>query len=535
MDKLQPLIRNHFWILAGLSLPIILYGYYSANSQLKAATAAQVEKLESTKRNVSSGNEANEKYIKKLKFINENLESYVDDSIIDLWKHQQARMTWPSLVAERVPKEFLGEFEQQVPFIYKGAFDEVYRRLMERVQPVRPLDPMTVVNPNTPLGPNQKVVLMANLPQPSFGQFAVSSQEMWDAQIDVWLTEILLDSIVAMNKDKESVRESVIRRLDLLQLMGGSGEPLTADAAAGGDMGGEMGMPGGMGGGRGGQTQKLEGKVGFNPAEEFGPDLDQGAGGGEMGMPSGGMDGVGGAAVPPKRYIGETEEKPYLERGFYMSVIIQQTKIADFIVQLANSDWPVQVRRFQVGVNPYQTFQPMSGDAGGSMMPDFQPSFSSGLGGAGGMDAEGGSGFGGGFNAGVYRSGEKAPPRPNPYSTNLPRVAAEAMNHPDLVRLDLAGVITIYKQPVEILAAVEARKLEKLNAAAPNAVPTGSAAETDSGSDAGAAPVGESMTEPGAPAGELGEPATEPASPEPASPDAAPPAGEESAAPAGGL
>src|SRR5690606_32163531 len=74
------------------------------------------------------------------------------------------------------------------------------------------------------------------------------------------------------------------------------------------------------------------------------------------------------AAAPPKRYTAETEEAPFLERGFYLSVIIMQTKIPDFIVTLANSDWPVQVRRFQVGVNPYRVDQSTTSQGFGAGM-----------------------------------------------------------------------------------------------------------------------------------------------------------------------
>ncbi|HWL08149.1 MAG TPA: hypothetical protein VNQ76_07090, partial [Planctomicrobium sp.] len=429
MDKLQPLIRHHFWILSGLIIPLVLYGFYSANGQLRAATQARESRLDQVKSGVSSGREANDDYITKLKFINGSLEAYVDDAIVDLWKHQQARMTWPRLVADRIPADFLGEFNQQVPNIYKGTYDEAYRRLQERVQPVRPLDPMVLPNPKASIGPNQKVVLMANLPQAHFEQFGVTSQEMWDAQIDIWMTELLLDSIVKVNQDKESVRESVVRRLDRLELLGGTGEPTTTDAGMSGE-GGMSEFEGGMGGmrrsGRGGMGANVKGSVAFNPAEEFGPASAAGAGGGDMGMDMGMSEGGTGGPALPKRYIGaDDESKPFFERGFYMSVTIQQSKIADFIVQLANSDWPVQVRRFQVGANPYRVIQSRGTTDGFSgEMSDFNlPAF--------GSSPEGGfSGSSGNFDAGVYRSGDRtATLRPNPYAANLPSFAAESMNH----------------------------------------------------------------------------------------------------------
>lgn len=474
MDKLQPLIRHRFWILAGLVVPLVMYGYYSANGQLKAATAAREEKLKSTLNGISSGIAPNEDYIKNLTVFNEFLEASVDDAIVQLWQNQQKRMTWPPLVANKVPKDFLGPFDQQVPLIYKGAYEEVFRKLQERVQPVRPLDPMARFDRNKPIQPNQKVVLMANLPQVTFGQF-VTSEETWDAQIDVWMTELLLDAIVKMNEGKDSATEAVIRRLDVLQLMGGDGTPKTSDSGSSGmegDMMGGMGMEAsamGMGMGGGGQgAANIPTKVDFDPAEEFGPAVDNAGGMGEMSMDMMSMEGAGGGTgpAPPRRYIGDPEAAPYFERGFYMSVIIQQNKIADFIIELANSDWPVQIRRFQVGVNPYRTNQPQGSF---ESMPGVMDEFSIGEAGlgnfgppametapsmAGGLEFSGQPGMGGFGDA----MGGRGVVRPNIFAQNLPPFATQAMNHPDLVRLDVCGVITMYKQPTEVLEAVKVRK-----------------------------------------------------------------------------
>ncbi|WP_437190749.1 hypothetical protein [Planctomicrobium sp. SH527] len=526
MDKLQPLIRQRFWILAGLVLPLVMYGYYSANSQLKAATAAREEKLKSTLNGVSSGIAPNEDYIKQLTVFNEFLEASVDDAIVQLWQQQQKRMTWPPLVANKVPKDFLGPFDQQVPLIYKGAYEEVFRKLQERVQPVRPLDPMARFDRNKPIQPNQKVVLMANLPQVTFGQF-VTSEETWDAQIDVWMTELLLDAIVKMNEGKDSATEAVIRRLDILQLLGGDGTPKTSDSGSSGMEGDMMGgmeasaMGMGMGGGSQGAAN-IPTKIDFDPAEEFGPALDSAGGMGEMSMDMMSMEGAGGTGpAPPRRYIGDPEAAPYFERGFYMSVIIQQNKIADFIVELANSDWPVQVRRFQVGVNPYRTNQPQGGfESMPGVMDEFSmgeagmgafgpPTMEAGPSMAGGLEFSGQPGMGGFGDA----MGGRGVVRPNIFAQNLPPFASQAMNHPDLVRLDVCGVITMYKQPTEVLEAVKVRKANPQSPAG-GAGPAGAAPA--------AAPAVEPTTEPTA------EPATEEGTPAPT----AMPAAADGAAPA---
>jgi len=515
MDKLKPIIRNHFWILAGLVVPLVLYGYYSANGALKAATEDRVKALDTAKNGVSSGHEPNNDYITKLEHINTFLDASVQDAIVDLWRKQQERMTWPQAVAAKIPDEFMGEFDQQVPFIYKGLYPELIRRLQRRAQPVEPLvqdsgasAPMDLSGRTTAPRPpvktvDQKLILAAMVPHAQFGQFAITFQEMWDAQIDIWLTEILIDAIVKVNADKESISDAIIRRIDAIELMGGTGVPLTKDSAApGGDM---SGMDGGFGSSQSGVgTAVAPSTIVFSPEEEFGPAI-EGAGaegGGMMSESSGG----GMAVVPPKRYIGETEEAPYLERGFYLSVIIQQSKIADFIVTLANSDWPVQVRRFQVGANPYQmentsiTSGPgNSGIMGGNFESRMsQPALGrgasnrprGGIGGSGGRREQFGMG---GSNTRIGLQ--------NYYGENVPDFAIAALNNPDLVQLELCGIITMYKQPKEALAAVEARKQQEAAAA-------GEVANPDAGQETLSAPTQANPNAPAATPDSSGIPAT---------------------------
>lgn len=483
MDKLKPFIRNHFWILAGLVVPLVLYGYYSANGALKAATEEREKTLTEVKNGVSSGREPNEDYIRKLEHINTFLEASVQDATVDLWRKQQERMTWPQAVASRIPSEFMADFDQQVPFIYKGLYPELIRRLQKRAQPVEPvaqnmaggaagMGPMDITGrPAALKAPiktvNQKLVLAGMVPHARFGQFGITSKEMWDAQIDIWLTEILIDAIVKMNADKESISEAVIRQIDVIELMGGDGQRVTKDSGSSDPMMGGMGGmdPAGMGmSGMGGGTQAPTTVV-FSPEEEFGRAIDAASGDAGMGMgmmDPAGMPGGGPTVNAAKRYIAETEESPFLERGFYLSVIILQTKIPDFIVTLANSDWPVQVRRFQVGVNPYRVDQPgmnpgmmpgmgMGMEGNFSMGPSrSRPSRSGGMG--GGMPGMSGMESGRGDLTNIYGG-------------NLPEFAGAALNHPDLVQLEVCGVITLYKQPKEALAAIEARKQAEAQAA----------------------------------------------------------------------
>ncbi|MDB4733583.1 hypothetical protein OAF42_03980 [Planctomicrobium sp.] len=72
MDKLQPIIKNRFWILAGLVVPLAMYGFFSANSKLKAATTARETELKGVLSNIPGGtNDPNEEYAAGLQKIND--------------------------------------------------------------------------------------------------------------------------------------------------------------------------------------------------------------------------------------------------------------------------------------------------------------------------------------------------------------------------------------------------------------------------------------------------------------------------------
>lgn len=484
MDKLQPIIRNRFWILAGLVLPLAIYGYFAANGALKAATATRAGELKSKLDGVSSGNVPNKDYQEKLAHINDFFEKSVDEVIVDLWKHQQERMTWPPIIAHRIPKAFMGDIEPTVLVTYKGVYPRLIMDLEEFVEPVMPVTgrdqtrtgrarELNRLLPNMQLQTNVqwkgKVILEATLPQALFGNIGITSEEMWNAQIDNWLVKLLLEAVKNTNQDKDSVTEAVIRRIDRVQLMGGDGNPSAgggAEGEFGDEFGGDMGMDmEGMGGAIGALTlAPIVSSVAFDPAQEFGPAMDMA--GGEMSMDFDPMAMAAGGAGP-KRYIGDPEAEPYWERGFYLSVIIMQNKIPDFLVELANSDWPIRVTRFHVGANPYRTELPpgMTNIAGApsSGMGGLRSGLGGGLLGGGGggrlgsmLSAMGGGmgDFGGamGGMAGMAGAGG------NPLAQGLPPFALAALNHPDLVQLDMCGVITIYKQPTEILEALEAQK-----------------------------------------------------------------------------
>ncbi len=542
MDKLEPILKNHFWILLVPLLSMNLWGYFSANSALKEATKARESVLDTVKGAIPPGTiNPNKVYSEELQKRNELLEKYVNEELLDLWKRQQARMVWPDRVAADIPKIYQADIkDNKVRYTYQTEYADVVRQLHESVEPF--------VADKRGITWTPKVDFPVQLiPQMKIGNLTITSKQMWDAQEDIWVTQFILDAIRQMNKDADSETSAVVRRVIAYRLLGGEGategggEAAEATDSSGSSMemsaayqgGGNMPV-GGMGG-QGGQTGRIASSVKFNPAEEFGvggePEI--GGAGGQNGMsmssssqPSGESDGEVTELTGPLRYVKEVTENPYVERGFYLSVIINQNKLVDFMVALSNSEWPVRVVRFHFGKNPYA-----------------QDPFSSARGGGGNLSAMGMRGRGGMSSSGFSANPSSSDSETFTQSGNMNRVngamgagantgyPVDALQHPDLVQLDLAGLITMYRQPPAVKAALEAAATGGTTTpeAAAGETPVEGEMPTDPATPAaGEVPTEAPAVEPGVPAEPV--PAIEP---EGKAPEAPAPTAETPAEPAG--
>ncbi len=415
MDKLEPLIRHRFWVLFAIALPLALAGYFMASGEMKAATEAKEQALKSTLDGVPKGKtEPNETYAAGLGEINEQLQAENKVEVQKLWEAQSRRFHWPTVMVKNkfVSDDYRGEVDDAARAYYTRVYPEIIKRVWERAQPV--------VDDPPPLGlkvtwPKKLLLMPETIPVHEFDpNVPPSNKQMWDAQEDVWLLELIFDGIVRANQDATWIGDAPVRRVDTLYLTGGSGDSSVTSSGAGAAGGfatgdntfgdaGEDGDGGGNGGGRRRSRRSSRGgdglagatsgaSVGFDVAEEIGiplPDPEaveaaaaQGAAAGARGNSDfadagdageGGFGGGGGGRSRPGagfefRYIGkppEVETAPYRERGFYMSAIVMLPELPSFFAAMSSSDWPIRILRFQVGPNPYREVRPGASRGGG--------------------------------------------------------------------------------------------------------------------------------------------------------------------------
>lgn len=463
MDKLQPILKNHFWILLVPLFSMNLWGYFSANSQLRAATEARQKELDSVKSAIPAGKtDPNASYTEELKKTNDVLVTYVDKELLELWNRQKKRMVWPARVAADIPKVYKSDIKStKTRLTYQTDFSLVRQQVFETVEPY--------VFDRKGITWTPKVDFPIEFINPYWapGVLPIDSPTMWDNQEDLWLTQLILEAIREINKDADSESSAMIRKVINFRLLGGNGESSVMPSEAGSESN--------FGGDEDSVSQRrpvgpaaaIMTSVAFDPSEEFGTGGDPSMVGRDNAFAPMSEDEDVDVEAPtgPLRYVKEDEAAPFVQRGFYLSVIINQNKMVDFLVALANSEWPVQVTRFHFGKNPYGGPDPftvrgvtnnMAAGRPGAFGDDDDDRFGRGRGGMsrpmnvptrpvqGGDGGFGLGGGGGGFTRGRVGGGGFSGSAPAPGNTGYP---PDALLQPDLVQLDLTGLITIYRQP----------------------------------------------------------------------------------------
>jgi hypothetical protein len=525
MERLEPILKQKFWILLGVGILMTIIGWWMATGSLAATITARTKLVEEAFGMVPSGKIPNNDWSSKLATKNAEQDRAVIYTRALLWERQLNRMGWPKAVA---PFAWQNGYRGEIPLAgrenYRVAYGFEVRRVWESLRPFNQLDGSGIVL----YGSDERI-----LPQRTWGTLAPSASDMWDAQEDLWLVESLFRAIVEINGGATAQRgDASIHMMEKFELRGGQpegqrkagggtapggpgGAGMMGGGAGGGHSGPPMSGPGGFGGGMGGGGEgggrnAQAASADFDPAEELGDDgsgSGRGAGGGGFagaGMGSGpagahggggpgpgapgagGGPGMGPASGGVRRYIDDDAALPYKTRGFYMTVLMDHRKIPSLIAELSASEksaWPVEIVRVQM-VRLHDNDVDTRGGGGFGPMAGGGPA---GIGPIGGIRPGMGPVAGpGGFPA-IPGVGDNELPREGAFNDN-PNAASQAaagaaaldaaLQDPFMARVAICGIITLYKEV----------KPEALAAIAQPAVATPAAPAAPAGVVPGAAP-----------------------------------------------
>jgi len=445
MEKLQPFLKQRYWICFGLALIFVLVGWWNASGDLAAKTDLRKKSVDESFRSADKGKtDPNEAWVAGGKKENESDAGAYKTAAVELWTRQQAAREWPEQIRSEMQKiDYFADINSKET---RERWVSIYQTQIE--------DLLKIVQPFQHDTGEGLVLVDANrITKQPYNKWQIdlpSPNEIWSNQEDIWLLKALLTSISRTNDSATRITESQVPEIKRLTLRGGDRKTKPGAKTGGGVMGsglggmggggmggggmggggmggggmssmgmgggGENGMPGGGGAGHTHPGTAFEGKSGGDVLiEEFGAVA--GAGGGGMGgfggqdsgmmasMMGGNSEGsIGGgtgaaktsAAKKEVRYVDDAEkDQGYKTRAFLLDVLIRDDRLPDLLAKLTNSDFPVEIVRVEI---LSRAVGGGGGMSGGGMPGGGMPGggMSGGYGGEEGMAG----GYGGGMSSG---------------------------------------------------------------------------------------------------------------------------------------
>lgn len=384
MDKLQPIIKHHYWVCFGFAVIFALTGWWMASGSIAEATDQRRSSVNEsfTKSEKSQANAVpNQRWIDGAKVMNEKDQVAYDHSSRQLWERQKAARVWHPKVAQQMAA--IPYFEMIDDTLTRVTWGEYYKTQFEEIlKIVQPFDQkegtgLVLVNPN-------------RISHERFDKWRGKTpltEEVWRNQEDLWLTKEVLEAIAATNSGASRISEAAIPEIVQLRFRGGdrnapapsagggagSGFGGSPDGGLGGAFGGAMGAGGeaAYGGYSGGAAESGPWKAfagsfgGDILGEEFGRVAGAGGGfsggggedeyggggagtssfGGSQGFTGPGGGGAAASAEPEDRYVDDEDGLGYKTRAFLLHVKIRESDIPALLASLTNSDFPVEIVR----------------------------------------------------------------------------------------------------------------------------------------------------------------------------------------------
>ena len=360
MDQVKDILRkigpHRFWILLLVALLLPVWGWWSTTNELIAKTKARVTAIQQSINAIPKPTESNpnEIWTEGVRKVNEVQDAELKKAWASRYEKQKKLYIWPEGVGFTNPDE--------VTDVGRARYHRRYLPLVGAVyQEVNTVDGQ-YLNPGPVIFPEAAMPRAAWANNP---RISPDKEQIKAAQEDLWLLSSLLRSIRATNGSAKTPLKAAVVEIRKIQLRGGS----LGGAAAGGGGGAPGPAPEGGGMMMRGRMRDEEGgpspaaattaagpvDAKFDPSEEMGadPEANKGAnrggadGDGPRFMRGGGEGGPPPEAAPsgpPKgRYLDELPQAR--KRGFYLEVVIDQSKLPELLVNLSggNGEWPVRI------------------------------------------------------------------------------------------------------------------------------------------------------------------------------------------------
>ncbi|MGB4741523.1 MAG: hypothetical protein WBH50_25265, partial [Fuerstiella sp.] len=236
MEKLQPVLKQIFWICFGFALLFLLIGWWSAKgdltTQIDTRRSAVDKAFSDAKENV--GAVPNARWTEGAAKKNEKHKADFNTSATSLYEDQLKARVYPRSIRDELNTlKFNSEIKKKA---LRERFAQLYPSYFrEQLKVIRPFEN------------GEGLVDISNLKitQEDYSRWRTQrprSTEIWHAQEDIWLIRSILDSIASVNGSADRIDKAPLRAISLLWLRGGDRETKPGDGGAAGGMGG-MGGP----------------------------------------------------------------------------------------------------------------------------------------------------------------------------------------------------------------------------------------------------------------------------------------------------
>ena len=233
MDKLKPILKYYFWILLSVAVLSPLIGWFLASSGMAKNFDDRQKKLDGQFSQLkASAADPNSDWENQLKKINEVQELEALKARVQLWEMQQPLKVWPPKMSTTDPEQFTSADRGY----YRKNYLSFRKEVFEQLEPVS-----WVEDEEEGRRKGKVAIALDGFPiSEAVGGIRTdnpSSQEIEEAQEDLWLANAIIQVIRSLNQSSGSQVDAVIPEISVFNLRGGnrSGSTITLTPSSGGN------------------------------------------------------------------------------------------------------------------------------------------------------------------------------------------------------------------------------------------------------------------------------------------------------------
>ena len=223
MERLEPLLKQKFWILLGVGMIMTIVGWWVSTSSMASTIGVRTKEINEAVTKVPGGEIPNVSWASKLSAINARQDLSINVTQLDLWKRQHAKMRLPDGVDAQA--QYQAKLSNESRELFRDGYPHEVRRVWKAVSPMDVDGTGIVQYPLLAFGKALGKGPWPNQPPPN--------QDIWDVMEDLWLAESLFQSIAAVNGAHDAGRtDACIHQIDRFEFRGGVKERGVASDAA---------------------------------------------------------------------------------------------------------------------------------------------------------------------------------------------------------------------------------------------------------------------------------------------------------------